>query len=57
MSFVNKRYTKGVPFLSKMVCKRILKGGGGGSGKVGGPSSYSTLLSVPLAHLGYHYIP
>ena len=28
MSFVNKRYTKGVPFLSKMVCKRILKGGG-----------------------------
>ena len=56
MSFVNKRYTKGVPFRSKMVCKRILKGGGG-SGKVGGPSSYSTLLSVPLAHLGYHYIP
>ena len=29
MSFVNKRYTKGVPFRSKMVCKRILKGGGG----------------------------
>ena len=23
MSFVNRRYTKGVPFLSKMVCKRI----------------------------------
>ena len=47
MSFVNRRYTKEVPFLSKMACKR--KGGGGG-GKVGGPSSYNTLLSVPLAH-------
>ena len=23
MSFVNRRYTKGVPFLSKMLCKRI----------------------------------
>ena len=23
VSFVNRRYTKGVPFLSKMVCKRI----------------------------------
>ena len=28
MSFVNRRYTKGVPFLSKMVCKRIMGGGG-----------------------------
>ena len=34
MSFVNKRYTKGVPFLLKMVCKRIT-----GGGKVGGPFS------------------
>ena len=47
VSFVNRRYTKGVPFLSKMVCKRIR---GGGGGKVGGPSSYNTLLSAPLAH-------
>ena len=31
--------------------------GGGGGGKVGGPSSYNTLLSAPLAHLGYHYGP
>ena len=46
VSFVNRRYTKGVPFLSKMVSKRIR----GGSGKVGGPSSYNTLLSAPLAH-------
>ena len=30
---------------------------GGGGGKVGGPSSYNTLLSAPLAHLGYHYGP
>ena len=29
MSFVNRRCTKGVPFLSKMVCKRIMGGGGG----------------------------
>ena len=48
MSFVNRRYTKGVPFLSKMVCKRVR--GGGGGGKVGGPSSYNSLLSAPLAH-------
>ena len=54
MSFVNRRYTKGVPFLSKMVLKRIR--GGGGGGKVGGPSSYNTLLSATLAHLGYHYV-
>ena len=27
VSFVNRRYTKGVPFLSKMVCKRIRGGG------------------------------
>ena len=45
VSFVNRRYTKGVPFLSKMVCKRIREGG-----KVGGPSLYNTLLSAPLAH-------
>ena len=45
MSFVNRRYTKGVHFLSKMVCKRIR-----GVGKVGGPPSYNTLLSAPLAH-------
>ena len=51
VSFVNRRYTKGVPFLSKMVSKRIGGGwGGGGGGKVGGPSSYNTLLSAPLAH-------
>ena len=50
VSFVNRRYTKGEPFLSKMVCKRIR---GGGGGKVGGPSSYNTLLSAPLAH----YVP
>ena len=30
MSFVNRRYTKGVPFLSKMVFKRIRGGGGVG---------------------------
>ena len=48
VSFVNRRYTKGVPFLSKMVCKRIR-----GGGKVSGPSSYNTLLSAPLAH----YVP
>ena len=53
VSFVNRRYTKGVPFLSKMVCKKIR----GRGGKVGGPSSYNTLLSAPLAHLGYHYVP
>ena len=28
-----------------------------GGGKVGGPSSYNTLPSAPLAHLGYHYVP
>ena len=28
VSFVNRRYTKGVPFLSKMVCKRIRGGEG-----------------------------
>ena len=28
VSFVNRRYTKGVPFLSKMVSKRIRRGGG-----------------------------
>ena len=51
MSFVNRRYTKGEPFLSKMVYKRISGGGGvGGGGKVGGPSSYNTLLSATLAH-------
>ena len=50
VSFVNRRYTKGVPFLSKMVCKRIGGGWGGGGGKVGGPSSYNTLLSAQLAH-------
>ena len=48
MSFVDKRYTKGVPFLSKTVCQRIR--GGGWGGKVGGPSSNNTLLSAPLAH-------
>ena len=32
MSFVNRRYTKGEPFLSKMVCKRIMGGGGGVEG-------------------------
>ena len=47
VSFVNRRYTKGVPFLSKMVCKRIM-----GGGKVGGSSSYNTLLSAP-----HHYGP
>ena len=36
-----------------MTCKRIREGGG----KVGGPSSYNTLLSAPLAHLGSHYVP
>ena len=44
MSFVNRRYTKGEPFLSKMVCKRLR-----GDGKVGGPSLYITLLRAPLA--------
>ena len=47
--FVNRRYTKRVRFLSKMVCKRIR---GGGGAEVGGPSSYNTLLSAPLAHYG-----
>ena len=56
VSFVTRRYTKRVPFLLKMVCKGI-RGWGGGSGKVGGPSSYNTLPSAPLAHLGYHYVP
>ena len=36
-----------------MTCKRIREGGG----KVGGPSSYNTLLSAPLTHLGSHYVP
>ena len=45
MSFVNRRYTKREPFLLKMPCTRIT-----GGGKVGGPSSYKTLLSAPLAH-------
>ena len=54
MSFVNRRYTKRVPFLLKMACKRILWTGGG---KGSGPSSYNTLLSAPLAHLGNHYVP
>ena len=45
MSFVNRRYTKREPFLLKMACTRIT-----GGGKVGGPSSYNTLLSAPLAH-------
>ena len=31
VSFVDRRYTKGVPFLSKMVCKRI-RGGEGWKG-------------------------
>ena len=44
VSFVNRRYTKGEPFLSKMVCKRLR-----GDGKVGGPSLYIPLLSAPLA--------
>ena len=52
MSFVKRRYTKRVPFLLKMACKRIT-----GGGKVSGPSSYNTLLSAPLAHLGNHYVP
>ena len=46
MSFVNRGCTKGVHFLSKMVCKRIT-----GGGKVGRPSSYSTLLSAPPSSL------
>ena len=37
VSFVNRRYKKRVPFLLKMACKRIMRGG-----KVGGPSSYNT---------------
>ena len=53
VSFVNRRYTKGVPFLSKMVCKRIR----GRGGRLADPPSYNTLLSAPLAHLGYHYVP
>ena len=48
VSFVNRWYTKRVPFLSKMVYKKRIRGGSGG--KVGGPSSYNTLLSAPLAH-------
>ena len=52
VSFVNRRYTKGVPFLSKMVCKGIR-----GGGKVGGPSLYNTLLSVPPSPLAYSYVP
>ena len=48
---VNRRYTKGVPFLSKMACKRI------GVAKVVRPSSYNTLLSAPPSPLGYHYVP
>ena len=46
VSFVNRGCTKGVHFLSKMVCKRIT-----GGGKVGRPSSYSTLLSAPPSSL------
>ena len=53
MLFVNRRYTKGVPFLSKIVCKSKSGGEGEGGGKVGGASSYNTLLSAPLAH----YVP
>ena len=36
VSFVNRRYTKGEPFLSKMVCKRI-RGGWGGAGRLEDP--------------------
>ena len=46
VSFVNRGCTKGVHFLSKMVCKRIT-----GGGKVGRPSSYNTLLSAPPSSL------
>ena len=46
VSFVNRGCTKGVHFLSKMVCKRIT-----GGGKVSRPSSYNTLLSAPPSSL------
>ena len=42
-----RKGTKGVPFLSKMVCKRI-KGGGGLAERLVDPASY--LVSAPLAH-------
>ena len=32
VSFVSRRYTKGEPFLSKMVCKRMRGGVGGREG-------------------------
>ena len=41
---VYERGTKGVSFLSQMVYKRVR-----GGAKVGGPSSYNTLLSAPLS--------
>ena len=42
-----RKGTKGIPFLSKMVCKRIK--GGGGAERLVDPASYNTLLSAPLA--------
>ena len=45
VSFINRRYTKGVPFLSKMACKRIR--GGGGAERLADLASYNTLLSSP----------
>ena len=38
----NKRYEKGVPFLTNMVCKR-----GQGLGSRGGTSPYKTTVSAP----------
>ena len=41
MSFSNKRYTKGVPFLKKWYIKGL------GVGPRGGASPYKTFLSTP----------
>ena len=46
MSFVNKRYTKGAPFLLKMVCKRIR----GGGERLADPLRITFCWVLPLAH-------
>ena len=47
VSFVNKRYTKEVAFLNKMVYKRVRVRPGGGA------SAYKILLNTPWFHLRY----
>ena len=48
VSFVNKTYTKEVPFLNKMVYKRVRVRPGGGT------SAHKILLNTPWFHLSYH---